>query len=1009
MKIKSNLNLITFIPVMIVMLLSIYIFRLSFNNYQHSKTDLSNLKKIEKIKEFMLDIFKERKYAVQSLTSNSNETIYNYKKAATKTNKAVNNLITIYNKDKKNSIIFKLIKDIKTIVNQRKEIEEHKLSYKTIFANYDILNSDILSYINYLKNKINTKTNANSLNDALILLKSVSDERDFISNIYTNSEDIENLYIIKLFKNSNITQTLSMVDKKVQKLLSKSLDTKEFINIVKKTNTIKQELLTKGYIISATQKEWIDFEDKKLFLLSQSIDRISKNINNELKKSLNYKLLKLVISLFLILLSLFLLYKYFRFKNELLDNSNLKLLLKKVLNLSNLDKTVDLSTTSGVKNSYKIIDDSLDKISIDRQKAENDNASKSIFLANMSHEIRTPINGIVGFTDILKKSNLNKTQKEYVDIISKNTDNLLEIINNILDLSKIESKKIEVDSIMFSPIEEFENSVELFLAKASKKKINLSLNLLPNFENYLLGDPLKIKEVLLNLISNSLKFTPKGGQIDVSIKKLPSKSSKEELVYFEVKDNGIGMSKDELSDIFDAFSQADSTITRKYGGTGLGLTISSSYVTLMGGELEVESKKDRGTKFFFTLSFKKSQPLKTTKYKNSFNIIKALIISDNETKELSNYLKEYISYLISSTSLVNKEDISSNKSMFEESNLIVVPQKVFEENDFSHLNKTDKKLLIIQDSQFYQEQNTLPSNTFTITEPIGFFKVVEVLSSFNPTTAKNTHENKTIKESNKKFKILIAEDNDVNLKLLEEFFNQYSNITIKKAINGEEAVKLFLKESFDMILMDIAMPLLDGMEATKKIIEYENINNTPHTPIIALTANALKGDKEKYLSTGMDEYITKPVKEDSLITMLKKFSITLNQKELISNKENKKENLEQKQLLLYKKSEVETKIFQKVLSQYYSKIDTVNSSKEFYTNLERFNYQAILLDKEISDLDFESLNNIKKEAPNTSLILFRNFETIISNKLRTIFDETIINSSDVAYLKTILKSYVKED
>jgi len=1011
MKIKSNLNLITIIPLMIVMILSSYLSYTSFSNYKNLKLDISNLKNIQVVKKFMLDMLQERKFAVEILTNNSNELTYNYKKAATKSNKDVNNLVELYNHDKQNKIIFKIIKDTKKIVNQRKDIEDSKLSYKTIYASYDILNSDLIAYINYLSNKFYSKNDTSSLIDAIKLLKSVSDERDFITNIFTNSEDIENLYMIKLFKNSNITQTLSMVDKNVQNLLSKSLDNKEFIDIVKKTDKIKQELLTKGFIISATQQEWIELEDKKISLLSSSIDKIIQNIHTNLKNNLNYELLKLSISIFLILLSLFLFYKYLKFKNEILDNSKLELLLKKVLNISKLDKNIDLTTTNGIKNSYKIIDDSIDKIAIDRQKAENNSASKSIFLANMSHEIRTPINGIVGFTELLKKSNLDKTQKEYIDIISKSTDNLLEIINNILDLSKIESKKIEVDSILFSPIDEFENSVEIFTAKASKKKINLSLNLLPNFENYLIGDPLKIKEILLNLISNAVKFTPKGGHIDVTIKKLPSKNPKEERVYFEVQDDGIGMSKDEVSEIFEAFSQADSTITRKYGGTGLGLTISSNYVKLMGGELEVDSKKDRGTKFFFTLTLKKDKPLKTTKYKNSFNDIKTLIINDDKSTKVLKYLEEYISYFSSSVTLIDKDKIS-DKELFDKANLIIVSQDIYHELNLSNISKDDKKLLIVQHTAFYQTNQTLPSNTISITEPIRFSKILNILSSFNKNIKNHTNK-QTLETTNKTYKILIAEDNEVNLKLMEEFFNHFSNIIIKSVQNGEEAVKLFIKENFDLVLMDIAMPILDGIEATKKIIEYENINNTPHTPIVALTANALKGDKEKYLSSGMDEYLTKPVKEDSLLTILDKFSIKLNQKELSSKEKqiqpkttNQKEK---KQLLLYKKSEVETKIFQKVLSKFYSKIDIANSSKEFYSNIEQFDYQAILIDKEIEDIEFEKLSSIKQSSPNTSLILFRNFETVISNKLRTIFDETIINSSDVAYLKTILKNYVKED
>jgi CheY-like chemotaxis protein len=221
-----------------------------------------------------------------------------------------------------------------------------------------------------------------------------------------------------------------------------------------------------------------------------------------------------------------------------------------------------------------------------------------------------------------------------------------------------------------------------------------------------------------------------------------------------------------------------------------------------------------------------------------------------------------------------------------------------------------------------------------------------------------------------------------------------------------------MKEKFDIILMDIAMPTLDGVSATKSIIEYENINGLPHTPIIALTANALKGDREKFLSSGMDEYLTKPIKEELLIDILRKFDIELNrvekqEKEKIIEEVDKKKNiLKQKNILIYKKSDVETKIFQKVLSSIYSDIDIAKDTEEFLKLINDNSYKAILLDKELADLDSEKLINLKKSHHDSAFILFRNFETKISNNLRAIFDETIINSADKSYLKTVLDNYI---
>ena len=225
----------------------------------------------------------------------------------------------------------------------------------------------------------------------------------------------------------------------------------------------------------------------------------------------------------------------------------------------------------------------------------------------MSHEIRTPLNGIIGFTELLKNTDLDEEKRDYVDTIEKSSENLLTIINNILDVSKIESNKVELEDILFNPIQDFESAVEIYVAKAAEKNIDILLYIDPTLVHHLYGDITKIKEVLINLMSNAVKFTPEHGNIVVEILREPSKSPNEAIVTFSVEDTGIGISEDKLANVFNAFSQADSTITRKYGGTGLGLTISSKYVAMMGGKLQVQSTVGKGTKFYFTLAFKETQ------------------------------------------------------------------------------------------------------------------------------------------------------------------------------------------------------------------------------------------------------------------------------------------------------------------------------------------------------------------------------------------------------------------
>jgi len=1027
MRISKNIKTITLLPIVLVIVLTSYLLFTDYMGFKDIESNKKSLNTINTLKELLKTASTERETAIQIILSNSNEMDFKFNKNVKKTNDSINEIVKLYNQNKDDKLIYKIIEDIKKIVNLREKLKKRDISYEELFSTYDILNSDILLKINLLSQNSYKKTlnTMQSYKTSIQLYKSISDERDFIAKIFSENPDIDNIYMVKVLKNSNIYQSFLQIDNEIKNILSNYLNNNKFFGIIKQSNIIKKDILKQGFTKKYSLKNWYEIEDKKLDYLSKIDQIILKKLNNNLTLEGEIILSKIGIEILIILLAFVMLFKYFKLRKYFYDHTYLKLLLEKSVDTHKLDNKIDLDTIEGIEEAYKLIDISLDKIEIERQKAQNENASKTIFLANMSHEIRTPINGIVGFTDLLKKSNLNKEQREYIDIISKSTDNLLDIINNILDLSKIESKKIEVDSITFSPIEEFENAIELFIAKAAKKDINLSLFLDPTFEHYLIGDPLKIKEVLLNLISNSIKFTPEGGEINVRIKQVDEDNYGKEKIYFEVTDNGIGMSEEELSEVFDAFTQADSTITRKYGGTGLGLTISSNYVALLGGELEVYSKKDEGTSFFFTLEFKKSQPLKISQYKHSFKHIFPLIISDKKEDKLAKFLQKYISFFTFEANIVDVESIKENISTFDRANLIIITKKIYQEYDFSYLEKTNKKLLILEPTKEYLNKETnYQKNLYRLIEPIGFFKTVEILTEISPSDKVSllSYQDKKLKENKQTYKILVAEDNQINMKLLDEIFAQYKNITLKKAQNGQEAIDKFINDKFDIILMDIAMPVLDGMSASKKILEYEEINSLTHTPIIALTANALKGDKEKFLSAGMDEYLTKPIKEEQLLDILYKFGINLskdsknkdidknqNNKFLTSKQKQEEQKKDTKNILIYKKSEVETKIFQKVLSSLYKEIDIATSTDDFLRKLEKTHYKTILLDKELEELDTQKLIELKNNYESSAFILFRNFETKISNKLRAIFDETIINSADKGYLKTVLDNYIKED
>jgi signal transduction histidine kinase len=303
---------------------------------------------------------------------------------------------------------------------------------------------------------------------------------------------------------------------------------------------------------------------------------------------------------------------------------------------------IDIGSTHGINEAIKIVDKALKVTQESIKKAEEATKAKSLFLANMSHEIRTPLNGILGFLEILKTTELTPEQEEYVNTISQSAKNLLQIVNNILDVSKIESNKITLETIDFKAIDEFENTLEIFATPAAQKNIQYVAKISPNIPTALKGDILKIKEILTNLINNAIKFTHEHGTISVKIL-LQNIQDNKATLYFEVKDTGIGMSEEQKEKIFEAFAQADESVTRKYGGTGLGLTIVKSYLEMMGSKIEVESEINKGSRFFFTIDFEIADA--KPRYKeNSFNNLTVGIMNTFKDSLRKEYSMEYLSY-----------------------------------------------------------------------------------------------------------------------------------------------------------------------------------------------------------------------------------------------------------------------------------------------------------------------------------------------------------------------------
>lgn len=495
---------------------------------------------------------------------------------------------------------------------------------------------------------------------------------------------------------------------------------------------------------------------------------------------------------------------------------------------------------------------------------EDANQTKDLFLASMSHEIRTPLNGILGFTQLLKETELNEEQSEFISTIEKSSDHLLTIVNDILDLSKIKAQKIELENIEFDPIVSFESAIESYAAKASSQNIDFNIFMDPELPTTLIGDPTKISQVIVNLVSNAIKFTSQNGEVNVVVKKI-SEDESETKVKFSVSDTGIGISKDQKNRIFEAFGQADISTSRKYGGTGLGLSISGRLVELMGGKLQIESVIDEGSTFYFTLLFKKALGAARREVEDMSRMAVGILNPHIDEKYFRNKnLEAYISYTGAKvTHYTDERVLELKKGDLRLPDILFVDHKYRQrEDEIRQFLGIDTKIVVISTGD--QKKNLKrygPLIDKVLYKPVNFTKTLKMLSD------KDDHIESQKNILFKELHILVAEDNSINQKLIISILNRLG-IEVTIANNGQEAFDLCMNNDYDMIFMDIEMPVMGGMEATANIISDRRNKNKKHIPIIALTANALSGDREKYLGVGMDDYLSKPIELDILKELL---------------------------------------------------------------------------------------------------------------------------------------------